>query len=475
MQILPSAHVKRLVQPDYLNRVLTFFYNRANFEAVDKETGTPFWNSTDTDSSFSLGKSKTGLVVSKSVGKITNDKNTRIQTAEITVTGSHKNQPGRIKPIHAGVFYELLPLDTQVDESTVWVEAGSRLSRSMVSVEFERNWKNTKNTMMIVRVGGIPEKTKSSSVTLHYSLSSTYENIIKRGSSMYSPSAFANTSEVREIYELSKSKNINQISGGKTYFGDLEDLEEYGGIGTNNQFVKGQYIAYDSKDVKYLDINAFSSGFSKMVNTLKTYTDEAEIISQTEYTYWLKYGQSENSQSDKVILFDLLDHGTVDNEYSQWNGRKSEWQGKFVDIRIPETKSGGKTCAPVVYYSTTAATDISALPKDLSDTAVWSKERPSDPATPVTAVAVDFSKDTKGGDFLLTGKDTAEVFITMISPADEKLTGKVAINTALSQVRTSGLGEDPNAGQPSVVKDQTAVVMKALRFTSAFLPEVSVF
>jgi hypothetical protein len=51
----------------------------------------------------------------------------------------------------------------------------------------------------------------------------------------------------------------------------------------------------------------------------------------------------------------------------------------------------------------------------------------------------------------------------MISPADEKLTGKVAINTALSQVRTSGLGEDPNiTGQPSVVKDQTAVVMKAV-------------
>ncbi|MBQ8963816.1 MAG: InlB B-repeat-containing protein, partial [Clostridia bacterium] len=464
MQILPSPHVKRLVQADYLARVNTYFYNRASFAAVDDETGDAFGSWTDGDNAFSLGKSKTGLKVVKSVGEITNYKNTRIQTAEITVTGSHVNVPGRTKPIYAGVFYELLPLDTQVDESTVWVEAGSRLNRSMVNVEFVQDWKGTKQTMMIVSVGGIPEKTRSSSVALHYTLATTYENIITRGASMYSPSAFANTSSAREIYEIAKSKNIKQIAGGQAYFGDLEERAEYGGIGTDGKTVKGQYIAYDAQTVRYLSINAFSSGFSKAVSTLGAYVDSAEIVAQREYTYRLTYGQSNNAQSDNIVLYDLLDRGRIENEYSAWNGHSSQWQGRFVDIHIPQIKStvnGVKTiCAPVVYYSTSDAADISALSKDLSDPSVWTTERPDDP---VTAVAVDFRAAQDGGKFILAGQDSIVVYITMAAPADEALNGKTAINTALSEARLSGVGDDPEiVGHPSSVSDQTAVTMKAV-------------
>jgi uncharacterized repeat protein (TIGR02543 family) len=441
--INPTTHVKNVVQPDYLARVATRFYNKASYQAVSNDTGEVRWSGTREDD-FYIGKSKTGLRVSKSVdsSKVVLDNENSVQTVPVTVTGYHYNDSGRVKPIHSGVFYELLPLDTIVDESSVYVEAGStRLSRGMVNVEYAADWQGSGQTMMIVSVG-MPETIRSSSVELHYTLTNTYENIIARGTNLYTPSAFANTSTVKEYYEvLPKVKRINEIKDGQKYFSEQEKAY-------------GEYVAYGSADVKFRDINVSSSSFSKAVNTLNAYAEDAEVIAQTPYTYRLVYGQSDYAKSDSVVLYDLLDQGSVSDEYSNLYGVASAWQGTFGDVRVPEVTSDGQKCKPVVYYSTTDEKDINNLSKDLTDTAVWSTTRPSER---ITAIAIDFSKDEHGNDFVLTGKDSIVAYVTMTSPADETLNGKTAVNTAISTSRISAVGA---AVEERHLEAQTTVMMK---------------
>lgn len=448
MRINATAHVKNLVQPDYSARVTTSFYNKASFRAVANDDGTTLLSTTKEDF-FSCGKSKTGLRVSKSVGTATYDNVNSVQTVPVTVTGFHYNDSGRNKPIHAGVFYELLPLDTTVDESSVSVKAGSTLlDRSMVNVEYVSDWLDS-GQMMITSVG-MPDSMKSASVSLNYTLTNSYENIIARGTSAYSPSAFANTSTNKEVYEvLPKVKRINEIVDGQKVFGEQE--QKY-----------GEYVAYGSSNIKFKDINVSSSGFFKAVNTLNEYEEDAEIIAQTPYTYRLVYGQSSYAQSDGIVMYDLIDRGTVAATTSKFYGVTSAWQGTLQDIRVPEVTSEGATCKPVVYYSTTDVQEIKDLPRDLSDTSVWSTTKPSEP---VTAVAIDCSKDVNGNDFVLVGDDNIVVYLTMKSPADEALTGKTAVNTAASSSKISSIGE---AAEQRDLEYQTTVTMKPVE------PEVTI-
>ena len=108
---------------------------------------------------------------------------------------------------------------------------------------------------MIVSVG-IPDTIKSSSMILHYTLTNTYENIISRGRFLYTPSAFGNISDIREIYEYSKVKNINQITNGKAIYGELENKEEFSRKDSKKTYY-GEYIAYGDVEVVYNKINAF--------------------------------------------------------------------------------------------------------------------------------------------------------------------------------------------------------------------------
>ena len=366
----------------------------------------------------------------------------------VTVTGYHHNNYGRKKPIYSCVFYELLPLGTMVNEDSVYIDANGKISRSMYNVEFVSDWKSTGRTMMIVSVG-MPETIKDSSIELHYGLINTYENLLARGTNLDIPGAFANTNSVREIYEiLPKVKRISEIPNGSLLFGDQE--AQY-----------GEYVAYDMETARFLKVNAYSSGFGKLVNTLDVFTDQTDIIANTKYTYRLQYSQSEFAQSDNVIFYDLLDRGTVVRPDTEWDGYVSKWQGTFSDIQIPEIKSSvtGLPVAPVVYYSTINITNIDDLPRDITDTSVWNAEMPADKSE-ITAIAVDFTKDTEGGSFILKGQDTVIADIIMTSPADEALDNTASVNTGASSARLYAVGANPETGTIINAKSQTLLMMR---------------
>ena len=447
MQINPTNHVKNLVKPDYLSKVTSQFFNQADMRVTSNETGDVIESWTQRDN-FYCGKSKTGLRTSKSIDPVKKDNNHSIQTIPVKVTGYNYNNAGRRKPIYTGIFYELLPIGTTVEESSVTVSAGQKLSRSMYNVEYVPDWKGSGQYMMIVSFG-VPETIKSSSITMSYVLTNTYENIQAYGADVYLPSAFVNTSSNREEYEiLPKYRRISEISRGQELFSEQE--AEY-----------GEYIAYISSPAKFMEINVFSSRFDKRVKTLKTFEEKADIIPRTRYEYRMQYGQSINSKSDNVIIYDILDRGNIISTDPELNGMTSAWQGKFIDIQIPSVRSSenGKWCNPVVYYSTTTETDINRLIKDLTNP-VWSTTRPEGD---VTAIAIDLSKATDGSDFILKGSDSVLLYITMESPADEDLIGTAAVNTAVSVSNLYGVDETPDMGSIKSTKSQTWLMMKPVR------------
>ncbi|MBP5291132.1 MAG: hypothetical protein J6Y90_00735, partial [Lachnospiraceae bacterium] len=450
MQINPTSHVKTLVRSDYNSKIYSYIYNHATMRAVSNETGEDIrtWRNEDY---ISLTKSKTGLRVSKGTGSPINDKNHSIETMWVTVTGRNHNSAGRTKAIYTGVFYELLPIGTSVEEDSVKVYTGqtasetNALSRNMYNVTFVPDWKGTGQYMMVVSFG-VPETIKAGAITMGYTLTNTYENIQAYGATLDLPSAFINTTSEKLEYELlPKEQLLNKINRGELIFGDLE-----------TQY--GEYVAYAPATAKFLDINVFSSRFDKTVKTLNTFVQNADIVPDTRYEYRLQYGQSINSQSDNLIIYDILDRGSVISTDPDVPPVVSAWQGEFKDIQIPNIKSSlnNKYCAPVVYYSTTAETDINRLPKDLTNP-IWSTTRPSGT---VTAIAIDLSKATDGSDFVLRASDTALIYISMESPADENLVGTAAVNTAVSISNLYGLDETSDQGSLKNTKSQTTIMMK---------------
>ena len=477
VKINPTRHITDLVQQDYDARKDSRIYNSAIFKAVRDDDGEVL-KETDPDelkASFALGKAKIGLGVRKWVGTAANDKNNGLQTVLVTTTGYHRTSPDRIKPIYRGMFYELLPLGTAVDQNSIIIKAVEtgkviRLNdpntATMLNVEFVPEWGGTKQTMMIVSFGMPEEKAyRSSDIALSYTLINTYENVIANGINLYSPSAFVSNNKKLDYYELlPKVKKINEVKDAQSLFSEQE--AQY-----------GEHIAYASASPKFLKINAFSSEFSKSVDTLNKneFKAEAEAIAQTSYVYQLTFGQSANSQSDKLVFYDLLDRGTVEDKKSKYYttdpdtgeaNRKSEWQGKFISINVPKIVSSlnGKECNVKIYYSTTNAEDIKQVTRNLTDTSVWLTNMPADKDS-ITAIAIDLSKDKDGNDFILNGDDKVTLTITMESPSNVGYDHKISVNTAVAAARTYFRGEPPETEEKAENTSQTIIEMKPVEET----------
>ena len=471
--IKPTEHIKSLVSTDYWKETTSIFKDQStckvdwkdeqkNGEILNESNNKggkndasnviyeltrkrPSSSGTDTSSYIYQYTKKTA----SSIPRV--DVAKGVQDSYISIAGwNYKTSSGgSVEPITSGIFYDLLPVGTTVDEDTISgsyitgnysnsnMPSGSRLKKELYHVRFEKNWENSNRTMMIIDCNA-PSDVKSAGFKFDYMLRNSNGNVIENGTSVENDVAFVNTSSNRSILR-DKAGDISTI----------KDNQYYKFLSDNTENVP--FTTYASAIVNYRQVYAFSWGVNKSVKSDSTdglYEKEnASTSPKNEYTYCLEFSQSDGARSSELVFYDVLEQGAKITEKGVKKTITSNWHGVLKDINVEAIakKSSANnstiTCKPVIYYSTKDRELFKENDYDISKTEVWSSTKPSD-LSKVTAIAVDCSKGTDGSKFVFSDKDTLPIYVTMVAPYDTKGFNKSAYNTVTIYAKQ---GEDTQA------------------------------
>ena len=453
----PTDHVTTLIGNDLQEGVTSIIKDKAicNIWNTDDETKTAFFTATDytggsnpaNKECYELTKNTTNQYTKKYAGtqdKVIFDSGKGTQDNPMQIAGYSKNTgSGRKTPISTGVFYDLLPAGTTVDTSTVFgipitdnsdsydqtgsyaslKNSNSKLSTGLYDIRFENNYKDSGRTMMIIKWAA-PDlgDTKVTGMNFFYLLHNTYENVVDNGTSLENDVAFVNTSE-----QSAKPTNLYDSQTAVTeasYYDDLQAENE-------------GYISYARASTDYIPVSAFSWGFDKTVKGQGSeYKHADETLPNEEYTYKLTYNQSDNATSNSIQFYDVLEYGSESKDESgNVVMNVSDWRGTFksVDVSTISEKltadSDSIHCKPVVYYSTKDRASFTGSDYAVTNTDTWTTTMPKDKST-ITAIAVDCSHSEDGTDFVLKGRQSLSVYVTMTAPDNEAAYDKLALNTA---------------------------------------------
>ena len=454
-KIKPTEHIKSLVSTDYWKETTSIFKDQSTckVEWKDEEKKGTILNATNntggkTDASkviYELTRatqqpSSNAYQYTKKTASSTPrvDVAKGVQDSYISISGwNYKTYSGSdVEPITSGIFYDLLPAGTTVDEDTISgyyvtgnysnsnMPSGSRLKKELYHVRFEENWENSNRTMMIIDCNS-PSDVKSAGFRFDYILRNSFGNIIEYGTSVENDVAFVNTSTNRSV-PRGKEGSIDIIKE-KEYYKFLSDNTE-----------NVPFTTYASAIVNYRKVNAFSWGVNKSVKSDSTdglYEKENAIASaKSEYTYCLEFSQSDGARSSELVFYDVLEQGATITEKGEKKTITSNWHGVLKDINVEAIAKKASindntiTCKPVIYYSTKDRDSFTESDYDIGKSTIWSSKKPSD-LSKVTAIAVDCSKATDGSDFVFSNKETLPIYVTMVAPYDENGFDKSAYNT----------------------------------------------
>lgn len=454
MRLVPTQKVMTWVQSDVDARTTSIIKNVAKCDIWLTEEGEEsiFFEATNRrgdynsalDDLYELNVSSTSQYTTKSAAEVRIDKDNGAENVPMLIRGYNYNPSGRMKKLKSGVFYDLLPTGTSVDPSTVicipessagtvsvdrydsYKNSSSKLDTSMYDVRFVQDWEGSGRTMMIIKVA-IPEN-KYPSIAVLYMLHNTYENIRLSGLTVTNDVAFVNTSEGR-VWPDSLSGHITVLP--------QEDQGFYEDLLVNNE----GFISFAQASAKFESPAVQSWGFDKRVMTNDEYKVSDSTLPGKTYTYRLSYSQSSSTNSNNMVLYDILEQSARrrDENGNPTDPIPSEWYGTFVSAEVATSfeRKQQSTLNPIIYYSTVDRDKFNLEPVmdpaddpmcDLNNSEYWSTEMPEDKST-ITAIAVDFSKNTEGKPFTMSGEGTLEVYITMQAPTDvEDFDDKTAYN-----------------------------------------------
>lgn len=479
MQLKPTNHIRLLLQDDVNAKATSIIKNSSvcNIWTTEKGESSIFFHAVDNTGGmnpankncYELNVSTTRQYTIKFAGSqssVVFDVMRGTQDSPMQIHSRNYNTGGRKKLMNAGIFYDLLPEGTSVDPDTVvgipitgnsssvsnktnnytsYKNSTSRIDPGYYDVRFVQNWENSGRTMMIIKYGLPRSYTNVTGMEFYYLLHNTYENVMEHGTSVENDVAFVNLTENR-MRPDSISGTLSTITQ-KMYYQSLEDANS-GNIG------------YEKANTNYIPVDAYSWGFHKSVQTVSEYEHLGEVLPNSLYTYRLVYSQSEYATSRDLVFFDILEAGSeTKGEDGQVQKNESEWHGvlQYVNTGAASSKltDGSSTVhlKPVVWYSTKDRDLFTGEDFTLSNTKTWTTEKPADLST-ITAVAIDCSKNEDGSDFVMKGKQSLEMYITLKSPMETEHADHTAYNEGVIWARHE------NDDEPTPEYDNAAVIIR---------------
>ena len=451
----PTKHVRSLIQNDVNAGTTSIIKNIARCEIwdTDDEAKNVYYSTSNYTGGltnaiqvcYELNTSETTQMTelfASSVDNTTFDSQKGTQDNPIYMAGWNYNTSKRMKKVKTGTFYNLLPAGTTVDVSTIfgipmnynddelaskaddyekYKADSSKLDSGYFDVRFIDNYEDSGRTMMIIKFA-TPENVTANGMQFWYKLHSNYENIMQAGTTLENDVAFVNTTGGAVLPK--HTVGTQDIISESQYYDKIQ--AENAGL-----------TSYAIGSTNYVLVDATSWGFSKYVKAQTEYETSATTLPNNDYVYKLSYSQSDSTKSSGLVFYDVLEYGANRKDNSGNNVfNKSQWHGTFKNINvssIAEKLTDGSTdvhCNPVVYYSTKDRTTFTEADYDVTNTAVWSVNKPEDVST-ITAVAIDCSKNADGTDFVMNGKQAVDLTITMTAPSSADAHDKTAYNEAV--------------------------------------------
>ena len=455
LNLHPTKHIQSLIQNDVNAGTTSIIKNIARCEIwdTDDETKNVYYSASNytggltnaIQACYELNTSETTQMAelfASSLDNTTFDSQKGTQDNPIYMAGWNYNTSKRMKKVKTGTFYNLLPAGTTVDVSTIfgipmnynddelaskaddyekYKADSSKLDSGYFDVRFIDNYEDSGRTMMIIKFA-TPENVTANGMQFWYKLHSNYENIMQAGTTLENDVAFVNTTggAVLPKYTVGTQDIVSESQ----YYDKIQ--AENAGL-----------TSYAIGSTNYVLVDATSWGFSKYVKAQTEYETSATTLPNNDYVYKLSYSQSDSTKSSGLVFYDVLEYGANRNDASGNNVfNESQWHGTFKSINvsnIAEKLTDGSTdvyCNPVVYYSTKDRATFTEADYDVTNTAVWTANKPVDAST-ITAVAIDCSKNTDGTDFVMNGKQAVDLTITMTAPSSADAHDKTAYNEAV--------------------------------------------
>lgn len=438
-----------------------------------------------------------------SINPVSNDTAIRTQSVQTT---SDPVASGMIEPQREATIRILLPRGVEVDPTSIFAfEAISSSERSsytadngyryflvakyvgnekvyapeaeVTSTEFTPDWRGSGRTMMTVGVratsadaydsGGGGQGIMNAYPTYlvsGFSLSFTpvysWTAMADYGSTLEFLYAYEGDGEDLSAWRMKANDSSSSISGGSTW--TAEDKELMVDLSDDRSSDKVWSYRKSTTTLNYptsaqygLSLAAKSTAEAEWHNA-GTEPDPVEVYAGQQYQYRARTALEEGSTSTGNVMYLPLE---------SYEG--SGWRGSLEGVDVSQIRDSG--CEPAVHFSTLAGLDMEdEAARDLSDTAIWSTEKPED-ASAITAVAIDCTRAADGSAFELPEHGSLVAILTMRAPtegtADLAASGALAMQQAYLASTVSAAGGSSNDRFLHV--EHTAVGLDTMSLTFA--------
>lgn len=306
----------------------------------------------------------------------------------------------------SGKFYDLLPLGSNFDSSSLTVsESSVVLTRGEYDYSLTENYRNSGRTLLTISIA-MPTKNQYS---VKYNTSHDYDSVNDYGRNLLNS----------VVYESGN----NRIGNGRPDDGgDISDKNILSDINPDTDEKKFAYA-----EARY-EVNfpvAASTGLKKQVknSTSSTYSYNEVMHKNEDYSYKIRLTNDSTTKATDIIFFDSLENFYQDEDQTEPT-KVSDWKGKFQGLNLAQFVYKG--AAPVIYYSKIESlnpqkhNDLKEKTKDGEP--VWieaSKFERQFGLDKVRAIAIDATKCEDGSDFILDENESISFIIYMQAPDED--------------------------------------------------------
>ncbi len=292
---------------------------------------------------------------------------------------------------NGGIFYVLLPNGASVDKSTVTVSGNDGpIGSGSYSVSTVLNYKDSGRTLLKVNI-----RKPGRNYRISYTTYNAWESVKDYGLLLESRAAYETRND--EIYNGSPDNG-----GGFEYMDDLDSETE------------DEKFLYGATSFSLVTLMATNTGLElKVQSEDDDHPTTATFVHQNQsYFYRIRI-----ANDNRTLCKDLIAYNSIENYITGSGG--SDWRGALTSVDVSNVIQKG--CTPVIYLS---AFENLSIPDNLSLDAVIGGERVWIPAEDfgdiagAKAVAVDCTRASDGGDFVLGTGESFEINLYMKAPPE---------------------------------------------------------
>lgn len=286
----------------------------------------------------------------------------------------------------SGVFWDLLPIGTEVDLDTVLVQSESGFwDPANYTATVQANYHNSGRTLLRVELADPADY-----YNVYFDTTYTWENLRAYGDVLYNPIVYKTGNDT-----IAKGITDTEVDiRSRIFHTNASALTGLDGEAEESKFLMAE------TEYKTTALVAATTGLDKKTRSETDAAFSYETVAEPGgvYAYQLNYSNGYSATAGGMVFYDNLEaYGA------------GEWKGVLESIDVSQLTAAG--IAPKVYYSTlTDHPDYAneangASYRDLTDASRWTPLEESQLANmgslPITAIAIDMSKAADGSDFTL--------------------------------------------------------------------------